>query len=114
MILSGIPGNFLPKVTNFLDWVSPDKFAHFILYGTFSFLLMIGVRNQFPDNWYRMKYILITLIIGTVFGGLMEVMQQYVFIGRNGNLFDFVANVLGSVIGIAGFWFIRLKILNKY
>jgi len=112
-ILSGMPGNFFPKVQSFWDWIGPDKIMHLGLYATFSIIMLNDIRKQYPNEWQRGQYLLIPCVIGTIFGGIMELMQHYIFIGRNGNVYDFVANVIGCIIGTAVFWLFRLKILNK-
>ena len=38
-VLTLMPGNYIPRITTFLDWLSPDKLLHFLLFGTYIFLL---------------------------------------------------------------------------
>lgn len=46
-------------------------------------------------------------------GGLIEVLQEYVFINRFGDWFDFTANSLGAVLGVVGFILIGKYLVNK-
>jgi VanZ family protein len=51
----------------------------------------------------RSYHIIAGLFVGMIFGFFTEVLQRYVFIGRNGNIFDFMADVLGTLLGLAVF-----------
>jgi VanZ family protein len=50
------------------------------------------------------------MLIGIVFGAFTEVMQRYVFTGRNANIYDFFANVLGCFVGLAVYYVINRKL----
>ena len=41
------------------------------------------------------------MVFGILFGGLMEICQHYIFINRSGNWYDFIANTIGAVLGVA-------------
>ena len=56
--------------------------------------------------------LLSALIISILFGGLTELLQKYVFIGRYGSVFDLFADAIGCVIGVLLFK-ILLKKNNK-
>ena len=106
-VLTLAPGNYIPRVVTFLDWLSPDKIVHFILFGTYSFLLMEGFKRQ-NKYAFPLKYtVFTTLFIGIVFGILIEVMQKFVIPGRNGNIYDMLADILGSFLGVAAWIIIR-------
>lgn len=102
-VLSAIPGNSFPKVKTFWEWMGPDKIVHLVFYGVFSMLLLRGIYKQYPPALSRFYPELVTFIIGTVFGILIEILQAYIFSGRDGNLFDAIANATGSLLGIVIF-----------
>lgn len=111
LILTGIPGSYIPTTTNFFDWVQPDKIVHFILFGGLSFLVLYAYREQFIAGNNRLLISIIAISIGIVYGLLTEVLQYYVFVGRNGNYLDFMADVIGAIIGILAFYlYYRKKI----
>lgn len=112
--LSALPGNAFPRVVRFWDWFQPDKIVHIVFYGLFSFLILYGFTRQYNLQKNRYTFLIITFLIGTVFGLMLEVMQHYVFTGRNGNIYDFIANVLGTLIGISIFWFLLRKKYIKH
>jgi VanZ family protein len=117
LVLSGIPGNYFPRVVDFWGWLGPDKVVHLILFGTFALLLMRGFYLQYSFPLLRSYHVGISLAVGMVFGVLTEVLQKYVFIGRSGNIYDFGADVIGCLIGWLLFNLIKRKgalFLKKY
>ena len=113
LILSGIPGNAFPTIPSFLDWLRPDKIIHLFIYCVFGCLLQFGFDRQFSEKKKRFFIILLTLVIGILFGAITEIMQFFIFVGRNGSIFDFCANVLGCLLGILIYYLIFLKKLTK-
>ena len=98
LILCGLPGDQIPEIT-FLQWLKPDKFAHLILFGVLCFLLLKGFskQNQFPA--LNKKAISIALISSISYGVIVELLQETVFINRNGDIRDVFANTIGAYIG---------------
>ena len=111
LILIGIPSSYIPKTITFLDWASPDKIVHFILFGGQSFLIMYAFKEQYFEGVNRFLIASIAICIGIVYGLLTELLQYYVFVGRNGNAFDFIADFIGAFIGFLAFYlYYRKKI----
>lgn len=104
-VLTLVPGNYVPRITSFLDWLSPDKLVHFALFGTYAYLLAKGFRKQTTSAFLKQNPVIFSIIIGIVFAIFTEVMQKFVIPGRNGNVYDFLADVLGIFLGIAT-WYI--------
>ena len=100
LLLTGLPGDYFPKVVSFWDWLSPDKLVHFFIFGVFTFLLLWGYRAQYLQESKRFVIVRNVLIIGFFYSGLTEFLQAYVFVGRHGNLFDLLANIIGCLIGV--------------
>ena len=111
LILTGVPSNYIPIKITFLDWASPDKIVHFVLFGGQSFLILYAFRKQYFAGNNRYVIATVAIGIGIVYGLLTEILQYYVFVGRNGNYFDFIADVIGAFIGFLAFYlFYRKKI----
>jgi len=111
IILTGMPSSFIPRTITFLDWASPDKIVHFILFGGQSFLILYAFREQYFEGNKRFLIAAVAISIGIVYGLLTEVLQHYVFVGRNGNSFDFLADGVGAFIGFLAFYlYYRKKI----
>jgi len=113
LLLTGIPGNYVPETISFLDWASPDKVVHFILFGGQTFLILFAFRDNLRDKKTRRKLVITAITIGVAYGLLTEILQAYVFIGRDGNLFDFIADFLGAILGFLAFYLLIIKKTNR-
>lgn len=83
-----------------MQWLSPDKIVHLIMFGAFSFLIIWGYRDTYIANAAAGKRLTImALVLGTAYGALTEYLQYAVFVNRSGNIFDFMADTLGAVLG---------------
>ncbi len=100
-LLTLLPGNYIPRVITFLDWLGPDKVVHLALFATFSVLFMEGFRRQSKVLLLSKNTVLASLLLGMVFAIFTEAMQYFVIPGRNGNIYDLLADILGLGIGYA-------------
>jgi len=106
LVLTGIPGTYIPEVKTFWAWLSYDKLVHLFMFGTFSYLLLNGFREQYFNSRYRLYYVAGFVVLSMAYGLLTEVLQAHVFRGRDGNVYDFLADSAGAILG----WVIfRLK-----
>lgn len=78
---------------NIWDFVGVDKLAHLGFYAVFCFLWSMGLRQKSD-----LKNIPIFFSIS--FGVLMEICQFYLFNGRSFELYDILANIIGSILGV--------------
>ena len=94
----------MPKVKPVLG---VDKVVHLLMYAAFAFLTLWGYRKPFMENGkaYQSKAFWITLAISVVFGALTEVMQETLVPGRVGSVYDWIADVAGSILGATVFYF---------
>ena len=99
-VLTLLPGNYFPRPISFLEWISADKILHLILFGTYAYLLSAGFRKQSNSSLLARYPVIFSIIIGIVFAFFIEVMQKHVIPGRNGNMYDFIADVLGTILGV--------------
>ena len=99
LILTGIPGSAFPRVKPI---VGVDKVVHVFMYATFAFLCLWGYRKQFIDNGkaYRKRALLLAIIISIAYGGITELMQEHLVPSRTGDWFDFLADSIGTCLGI--------------
>ena len=102
LILTGLPGSLLPPVK---PMVGMDKVVHLLMYATFAFLCIWGYRRQFVENGeaYRKKALMLALVISIAYGGLTELMQEFLVPKRTGDWFDFLADGIGTGIGVLVF-----------
>lgn len=69
-----------------------DKYTHFIMYGGYALALWSEVRGPMWRNY------LLCLCWPIVLGGLLEIAQSLLRTGRQGDLYDFMANAFGAVL----------------
>jgi VanZ family protein len=99
LILTGVPGHQIPKIPTFLDWLSPDKIVHVVMFGTLSYLALYGYRQQYLKSLHRSSIVIVVILLSVLYGLATELLQLYVFTGRNANLYDFMANAIGAITG---------------
>jgi VanZ family protein len=112
LILCGIPGRDIPHIS-FLELLSFDKFVHA---GIFFVLVLLTIRGFLLQS----KFIFLThhaklmaFVICVVYGGSLEIMQGTIFEERSADIFDFIANSFGCMIGLLCYKRIEKKILLK-
>ena len=108
LILTGLPGSCFPHVK---PAIGLDKVAHIAMYAGFAFLLIWGYREPFSrkDKNGKRKSLILTFLISIAFGALTEIMQETICYQRTGSVYDFIADVIGSLLGIAFFTFLQKK-----
>lgn len=104
IILCCIPGKEFPEASIF-EIPHLDKIVHFIFYFTLS---IIGVKGV--SNLTNLPFLFI-LLYGLLLGIIIEFVQYFFIPFRDGNLFDALANILGSFVGLA---FIHYKLVPNY
>lgn len=109
LVLMGTPGNYFPSVNSFWDWISPDKIVHVFVFGTLSFLILRGLLPQYIASSRRYVFVIWAVGLALAYGLLTEVLQAHVFVGRNGNAFDFYADGIGAFVGWLGFMIVYGK-----
>ncbi|HRI40363.1 MAG: VanZ family protein [Bacteroidota bacterium] len=98
LVLCGIPGSRLPELS-FWQWLRPDKIVHLVLFGTQSYLLLVGFTGiPVTSRWHQQAgWRAVTISI--LYGALLEWLQAHVFIQRSGDVRDAIANALGAILG---------------
>ncbi|MDB4534338.1 VanZ family protein [Vicingaceae bacterium] len=105
LFLSGYSGKQMPKIP---VW-QIDKFAHTFMYLILSVCMCIPFFIGFSEKNKRYTIGLKIVLFGILYGGLMEILQESIFINRSGNWYDFFANTLGAILGV-----IIFPIILKY
>lgn len=89
------------KKFNVWDIVGLDKLAHLVFYAGMTILWYMALSRKQPEKK-------IILFFSISFGVLMEICQLYLFNGRSFEIYDIVANVMGSLIG----WILFKNLIN--
>jgi len=100
LIVVGIPGSYIPQPVSFWRLLSPDKIVHIFLFAPFAFFLLRYLFSL-PELHSKIKFpFLLTLFLGIIYATITELLQFFVFVGRNGNIYDTIADTIGVITGI--------------
>jgi VanZ family protein len=113
MILCGIPGRDIPHVS-FLELISFDKFVHASIFFLLAILFIRGFSKQHSFSLLQRKPSTLACIICIAYGGILELLQQAVFEERSADIYDFIANSFGVVMGVLLYNRIDKKILSRF
>lgn len=80
-----------------------DKVIHALMFGAVVLAIVLDYTRKGGTN--VMKFTIIGLITGIFFGGMVEVLQATMNMGRSGDWYDLLADIGGALIcaGIAPF-----------
>ena len=109
LILTGVPGNYFPTVVSFWDWLSPDKVVHLVIFAVQAYLIIYGMQPQYLNKRQRYLFVIAGALVTILFGLTTEVLQSYVFVGRDGNIFDFLADGLGALMGLVAYYLLNMR-----
>ena len=103
LILTGLPGSCFPHAKPIVGF---DKVVHIFMYAGFAFACLWGYRKQFVSNGtdYQQHALLLAVIISIGYGGLTELMQEFLVPSRTGDWFDFLSDSLGTLLGTSVFY----------
>lgn len=89
-IACAIPGHDLPEV----DIINVDKLVHVAMFAVLGWFLLhaLGTDVRGRVAW--------TLVLGAAYGGLIEVYQATMPIGRSGDVIDGVADAIGILLAV--------------
>ncbi len=97
-ILLALPGSMIPSEANF-SISNFDKYVHISIF--FLFVLLWSfyfAAKQEEDKKIRKQFFLI-FIIACLYGTAMEYVQKYFIPNRDFDLYDILADVIGSFAG---------------
>ena len=100
LILTGMPGNDIPKLPHFWDSLQPDKIVHMGLFGLLFVLLAAGSYYKAGKAPISKTLIYIYLFTTIAIGGIIELLQKWVFIGRSCDIYDWLADIIGVLLAL--------------
>ncbi|ELR69725.1 Putative integral membrane protein [Fulvivirga imtechensis AK7] len=104
LVLTLTPGESVPDLTLF----SYDKLGHGFVFFVLAFLLISGLYESRKDHIKRNSMLTLGVILSALYGFLIE-LAQAVIPGRSMEMYDALANIAGSFLGLCLFY-----IRNKY
>ena len=102
LILCAIPGHDIPYVS-FLELLNFDKLVHASLFFVLAFLLIRGFQLQHTFALLHKFPGLMATVLCILYGAVLEILQGLLFIERSADIYDFIANAFGSIMGFALF-----------
>jgi len=102
-----VPSPEIEKV-KWLNITNIDKPVHFLMYFTFSFILIYDLLRSRP-TFSNMKIYLISFLTAIFYGGILEILQSVATNSRSGDIFDFLFDTSGALLAIL-LWMILKKI----
>ncbi len=111
LMLTALPGEDFPDL-DFWSLLTFDKAAHMFVFALLVLQFIVGFIKQY--RFRKLRYIAVkaAFVIGISYGAFTELMQEFIFTDRNADVWDFVANAIGSIIGVIAFRLIYGK--NNY
>jgi VanZ family protein len=109
LFLSSIPSSELPDFS-FWKLLSFDKWAHVAMYGILSFQIMKSCVRQYAVWTLRYNAAKVAAVASIIYGGLIELFQEYVLLDRHGDWIDLIMNIIGT---FAGIWLFK-KLFIQY
>jgi hypothetical protein len=107
LILLVMPGSDVPTFP-FLDLIYFDKWVHI---GIFAVLTFLWSFPFLKSNVHIQKAFLLIAIASIGYGVLMEYVQRYFAVGRDFDVFDMLADAVGSMVAL--FWLFYFSELMK-
>lgn len=95
LVLCLMPGRELPSLT---IWEF-DKIGHFGVYLILAVLMVYGWRKQMSFSFLHTKVLLKILLITSIYGFAVEVMQELFTTDRHFDILDALSNSTGAVVG---------------
>jgi VanZ family protein len=100
--------SILPQPKGILGF---DKLQHLIAY-----LVLAGAAGFWisPEFWRQRRFLalLLVVLVSSVYGAIDEA-HQFFTPGRDCNVWDWIADTIGAILGAAGIMWVNTYILNK-
>ncbi|MEI6822250.1 MAG: VanZ family protein [Bacteroidota bacterium] len=114
LLLTLLPGDAFPVPPKFMDMFEPDKIVHLFMFGTLVILLLNGFRKQTKYPLLSRFYIGIPVAFGVFLGGITEILQGIMNIGRTASVYDFIANTIGCIMGVYIYKFLHKRNIKYF
>lgn len=79
-------------------WEHTDKVVHALMFGGFVAACCLDYMRKKQISHISKRIMLTIIIIATAFGGIIEILQNAMGVGRSGDYFDLIADFAGIII----------------
>lgn len=76
-----------------------DKWVHAFIFGALAFLMARGSKKQMSPQSFSIQTTLLILFLCMSYGAIIELLQHFFTLNRQGDVFDLMADTLGAIIG---------------
>jgi glycopeptide antibiotics resistance protein len=109
LFVSILPGGDAPQA-NLFGFLSVDKVVHATFHAGLVFLLMVGFSKQHSHPKFRYNPAWYAVTMSCLYGIGIELLQEFVIVQRNFEIYDLVANFSGALIGYGLFQLVYFKL----
>jgi aminopeptidase YwaD len=114
LLLTLLPAASLPQVPTW-ELISIPTLAHAGVFFILAVLLLRGFSRQTRFPGLSRQAALLTLIGSVLFGAGIEGLQMVLNWGRQGDPLDVISNSIGTIAGIAAYyWVLKKSFLKAY
>ncbi|MFN3917291.1 MAG: VanZ family protein [Flavobacteriales bacterium] len=99
LVLCAIPGSEIPDVS-FWSLLTADKMGHITMFVLLTLFCIVGFRKQNSFKLLRIHAKRSALVYAISYGTVLEILQEYLFFERTGDIYDGVANIVGCFLGV--------------
>ena len=109
LFVSILPGGTAEQALIF-GFFPVDTLVHLVLYAGLVFLLMVGFSKQHTSYNLRYYPASFAVTLACLYGLGIELLQEFVIVQRNFEIYDLVANISGAIIGYGIFQLVYFKL----
>ena len=99
LVLCSIPGKDIPSV-GWLQILNPDKWVHAAIFIVQYLLLMFAFSKKYVDKLWLFAGHWWAVTLSMLYAVLTEVYQHVFLPDRYGDVYDFIANAVGVLLGV--------------
>jgi glycopeptide antibiotics resistance protein len=99
LVLCSIPGKDIPSV-GWLQILNPDKWVHATIFAVQYLLLMFAFSHNYVDKLGHFAGHWWAVTLSLLYAALTEVYQHVFLPDRYGDVYDFIANAVGVLLGV--------------
>ncbi|MCC6819023.1 MAG: VanZ family protein [Bacteroidia bacterium] len=95
--------------------IPTDKLGHAFIFAVLVYFIMLGLIKYWRFSFLLNKIRITALSIAIVYAAAIELIQHYFTNDRIGDYWDFLADIIGCLIGLIMFYSVygNLKFLDK-
>jgi VanZ family protein len=112
LIICAIPGGSLPQ-SRFFAIPYFDKIIHAALYFPLAFFLCAEF-DLTKKTLFQLSGPLLTMLIIAFYGGMIEVLQEKLFINRSADIMDFFSDLVGGLAGLTIYYLFFRPFFQKF